>query len=282
MNILSLFDGISCLQLALKNNNKKVTNYYASEIDKKAIEITQRNFPNTIQLGTVEDIDPDQFKNKIDLMVWGSPCQDLSVLGKREGLAGERSGLFFEALKLRDAIKPRHWLMENVASMSKKNRELISEALGVESVMIDAKRFGCQSRRRLWWASWDIDSRLPSDRPIDMRLMLDPIDTQFDDITDAAKARFQRRMKKGFGHMVSDSDEPVARCFMASDIWGHTIIDRRFDPIRHRWMTQQEQEKIAGFPIGYFDGTAKTRRRHAIGNAFDVRCITAIISTLPA
>ena len=96
LRVLSLFDGISCGQVALERAEIPVEVYYASEIDKYAIQITQKNYPNTIQLGDVTKIDFTQFIGKIDLIMGGSPCQDLSIAGKRAGLQGERSGLFYK------------------------------------------------------------------------------------------------------------------------------------------------------------------------------------------
>ena len=120
MNVLSLFDGISCGRLALERAGIKVDNYYASEIDKHAIKITQYNYPDTIQLGDVTKIDFNQFKGKIDLLIGGSPCQDLSISkANRQGLRGERSGLFFTYVKARDIIQPKYFLLENNYSMPK-------------------------------------------------------------------------------------------------------------------------------------------------------------------
>ena len=133
MNILSLFDGISIAQQALKNVGIKVDNYYASEIDKYAIQITQKNFPNTIQLGDVcklgkENPYPNELLNGgCDLMVFGSPCTNLSIAKKnREGLRGSESGLFFDAIRIMYDLKPRYFLMENVKSMSQDSKDEIT------------------------------------------------------------------------------------------------------------------------------------------------------------
>ena len=125
MRVLSLFDGISCGQLALRRAGVKIDVYYASEIDKYAIQVTQKNFPNTIQLGDVTKIDFTQFIGKIDLLIGGSPCQDLSIAKKdRKGLEGSRSGLFFKYVEALQTIKPKYFLLENVASMKKEDRDI--------------------------------------------------------------------------------------------------------------------------------------------------------------
>ena len=99
MRVLSLFDGISCGQVALERAGIPIEVYYASEIDKYAIQVTQKNYPKTIQLGDVREIDFTKFIDKIDLIIGGSPCQDLSIAGKRKGLEGERSGLFYKYIE---------------------------------------------------------------------------------------------------------------------------------------------------------------------------------------
>ena len=156
-NILSLFDGISGTQQALKNLGFEfdgVNNiYHSSEIDKYAIQITQKNFPNTKQLGSVIGLDVSSLKDKIDLLSFGFPCQDLSVAKKdRKGLNGERSGLFYEALRVLKEIKPKYFLAENVASMSKEMQLIISKELfNISAVSINSALLTAQTRKRLYW-----------------------------------------------------------------------------------------------------------------------------------
>ena len=136
-NVLSCFDGISCGQLALVRAGHTYDNYYASEVDKYAIQITQKNFPQTIQLGDIKTVWSRNLP-QIDLIMGGSPCQDLSIAGKRAGLGGERSGLFWHFVRLVRTCKPKYFLLENVASMTKENRDIMSEALGVEPILINS------------------------------------------------------------------------------------------------------------------------------------------------
>ena len=152
MKILSLFDGMSVAQQALKELGKNIEVYCASEIDKYAIAVTQSNFPDTVQLGDVSKMKLLEPTDQIDLLIGGSPCQDLSIAKKnREGLKGERSGLFYEYVRIRDEVKPKYFILENVASMPKEAKEVISEALGVEPVMINASLVSAQNRKRLFW-----------------------------------------------------------------------------------------------------------------------------------
>lgn len=154
MNVLSLFDGISCGQLALRRAGVRIDKYYASEIDKYAIQVTQHNFPNTIQLGDVTKVDFTQFVGKIDLLIGGSPCQDLSVAKKdRKGLDGSRSGLFFKYVEALRTIKPKYFLLENVASMRKEDRDTITKIMGVEPIMINSALLSAQQRKRYYWTN---------------------------------------------------------------------------------------------------------------------------------
>ena len=128
MKVLSLFDGISCARVALERAGIPVEEYYASEIDKYAIQISQKNYPDIQHIGSVVDIRGENYKD-VELLVGGSPCQDLSIAGKRKGLGGERSGLFYEYVRTLKEVKPKYFILENVASMSKESRIAITRAL---------------------------------------------------------------------------------------------------------------------------------------------------------
>lgn len=153
MKILSLFDGISCGQVALERANIPVEVYYASEIDKYAIQITQKNYPNTIQLGDINNIDFTKFIGKIDLIMGGSPCQDLSIAGKRAGLAGERSGLFYKFVEAIEVIKPKYFLLENNVGMPKEAYEEISRLMGCYPIEINSALVSAQTRKRYYWTN---------------------------------------------------------------------------------------------------------------------------------
>ena len=129
MNVLSLFDGISIARQALKNIGVEVGNYYASEIDKYAIQVSQKNWPTIWQIGSVVDIKSENYSN-IDLLIGGSPCQDLSIAKKgRKGLSGDRSGLFYEYVRILKDVKPKFFILENVNSMPKEEKETITKEL---------------------------------------------------------------------------------------------------------------------------------------------------------
>lgn len=157
LRVLSLFDGISCGRVALERAGIPVEVYYASEIDKYAIQVTQKNYPNTIQLGDINNIDFTQFIGKIDLIMGGSPCQDLSIAGKRKGLKGERSGLFYKFVEAIEVIKPKYFLLENNYNMPEEAKEEITRLLRVSPVLIDSAFFSAQRRKRLYWSNLNID-----------------------------------------------------------------------------------------------------------------------------
>ena len=136
MKVLSLFDGISCGQVALERAGIKVDNYFASEIDKYAIKVTQKNYPNTIQLGDVCNIKGNELP-KIDLLIGGSPCQGFSFAGKQLNFNDPRSELFFEFVRILKEVKPKYFLLENV-KMKKEYQNVISKHLGVEPIEINS------------------------------------------------------------------------------------------------------------------------------------------------
>jgi len=170
MKILSLFDGISIAQQAFKELGFEVE-YYASEIDKYAIQITKKNHPNTEQLGDIKDIDCTGgllhygkgrlAETDIYFLIGGSPCQDLSIAKKnREGLNGKRSGLFWEYVRILKELKPKYFILENVASMPKEAKQTITETLwDIEPVMINASLVSAQNRKRLFWVGKLADKR---------------------------------------------------------------------------------------------------------------------------
>lgn len=155
MKVLSLFDGISCARVALKKLNIPVEKYYASEIDKYAIQISQKNWRDVEHVGNVEMLRGGYFENiGIDLLIGGSPCQDLSIAkAGRQGLKGARSGLFWEYVRMLKEVKPKYFILENVASMSKEDKAIITETLGVEPIMIDAALVSGQQRKRYFWTN---------------------------------------------------------------------------------------------------------------------------------
>lgn len=152
INVLSLFDGLSCGSIALERAGIKVNNYFASEIDKWAIQIANKNYPGIIQLGDVTKFDETKLP-KIDLLIGGSPCQDLSSAGKGKGLIkGDRSKLFFVYVYMLKQLKPKYFLLENVR-MKQEYQDIISDLLGVQPIKINSSLVSGQNRVRLYWTN---------------------------------------------------------------------------------------------------------------------------------
>jgi len=150
-NALSLFDGMSCGQIALKKLGIKIGNYYASEIDKYAMQITKKNFPETKFIGDVRSVKGKDYKD-IDLLLGGSPCQGFSLAGKQLNFEDPRSKLFFEYVRILKEVKPKYFLLENV-KMKKEYQDIITEYLGVEPIKINSSLLSAQNRERLYWTN---------------------------------------------------------------------------------------------------------------------------------
>lgn len=173
MKVLSLFDGMSCGQLALHRAGIPVTQYFASEIDKHAITVAQKNFPNTIQMGDVRQVRQmasHGLFNDIDLLIGGSPCQGFSFAGKQLAFDDPRSALFFEYVWTLAAIRSANpnvkFLLENV-KMKKEHLDVISQVLGVQPILINSALVSAQNRNRYYWANWSISQ--PADKGILLR-----------------------------------------------------------------------------------------------------------------
>jgi len=170
MNVLSLFDGISCARVALDRAGIEVNAYMASEIEKNAIKISEKNYPDIIRVGSVVRL---EVEGQVDLLIGGSPCTDLSIAKKdRKGLEGDKSCLFWEFVRIKKECNPQWFILENVASMPKADRDIITREMGVEPVMFNASLVSAQCRKRLFWTNIPFD--LPADRGIMLKDILQP------------------------------------------------------------------------------------------------------------
>lgn len=168
MNVLSLFDGMSGARVALERMGVEIKNYYASEIDKYCLQISQKNYPDNIQLGDVTKIDARELP-PIDLLIGGSPCQGFSVAGKGLNFEDPRSQLFFEYVRLLKEIKPKYFLLENVR-MKKEWCDVITDIMGVQPILINSALVSAQNRNRLYWTN------IPGvEQPADKEIMLKDI-----------------------------------------------------------------------------------------------------------
>ena len=312
MNVLSLFDGISCGQLALERANINVDCYYASEINQNCIQLTQRHFPNTIQLGDVCKIDDNVLKTlpKIDLLIAGSPCQNLSRAGNGMGLKGDESKLFYEYVRVLKWIKEKNnpnikFLLENV-EMKNSNKEIISNELKTQPILINSKLVSAQNRPRLYWCNFDVD--LPNDKNIKLKDIL--IDENIDlvkknglkfDIRLSEKSMnlvfihnnqiaVKQATKQGFIYAL-DGDGINLQFPTSKTRRGRVIkqksstLDRQCDCCVLindviRKLNINELEKLQTLPVDYTIGFSENERKSMIGNGWTVDVIAHIFKNL--
>jgi DNA-cytosine methyltransferase len=206
MNVLSLFDGMSCGQIALRKLGIKVDNYFASEVDKYAIKVSSENFPNTIHLGDVTKID---FKAlpKIDLLIGGSPCQGFSFAGKQLNFNDPRSALFFEFVRALQETNPKYFMLENVV-MKQEYQDVISEHLGVKPFFINSALVSAQTRKRLYWTNLPVSQ--PEDKRIFLKDILEILPLEPTYLSDETFKRLD-----GYGVKFVTGFEDKARCLSA-------------------------------------------------------------------
>ena len=175
--VLSLFDGMSCGQIALQRAGIKVENYFASEIDKYAIQVAKHNYPNTKHIGSVVDVKGSDLP-QIDLLIGGSPCQGFSFAGKQLNFDDPRSKLFFEFVRLKNECNPTYFLLENV-KMKKEYEDIITEYLGVKPIAINSELFSAQDRKRIYWTNINFKA-LPTENKLTVEDILeDEVDVKY-------------------------------------------------------------------------------------------------------
>lgn len=210
MNVLSLFDGISCGRVALERAGLSVASYTAVEIEKNATAISKKNYPDIIRHGDVRTFTST---DKYDLLIGGSPCTDLSIAKKnRQGLEGNQSSLFWEYVRIKKECEPTYFILENVASMPKKDRDIITETLGVEPVLFNASLVSAQCRKRLFWTN--ITFELPDDRGILLKdILQSEVDEKFyvkNGLNKTAQTGRNETKKLGY---VGDVDHQATRVY---------------------------------------------------------------------
>lgn len=273
MNALSLFDGISCLQQSLKEAAIKVDKYYASEIDKNSIKVTQRNFPKTIQLGNVVDVDFNSL-GRINFLGGGSPCQDISNLNKKkEGLKGKKSSLFYKYLQAKEALKPDWWLLENVVGTDsiKITKELKCRPLRLNSNLVSA-----QNRNRLYWTNIPVNS-MPQKKRFTLS---DILETNVDEkyYQSAAwntwwVANRDFQLSKGYSSLNATKASCLTARMYAS--WnGNFIQDER----GIRRLTIRECERLQTLPDFYTQGIPEPAAYKALGDCWTIKTIVHILN----
>ena len=279
MNVLSLFDGISCGQVALNRAGVEYDKYYASEIKPHAINITQHNYPNTIQLGDIKELKGDDLP-KIDLLFGGSPCQDFSRANKvQKGVDGEKSGLFWEYIRVLREVKPTYFLLENVR-MKKEWQDLISEELGVQPVRINSSLVSGVMCDRFYWTNIPFDG-LPKDKGVKLG---DIIDNGYVD------------REKGLCLLESYSrplKNPVkiARRYFLYGFWQVVFKDEyTYNKLKEnyelaeegdvRYMTHREMERVQTIPMDYTSMVSRNDAACVLGDGWTVDVIAHIFGGL--
>jgi site-specific DNA-cytosine methylase len=296
MNVLSLFDGIGVAYLALKRAGIKVDNYFASEIDLNASRVALSNHPDIIQLGDVKAVKGSAL-SRIDLLIGGSPCTNLSSMGKQEGLSGEQSKLFYEYVRLLKELKPKYFLLENVASMRTEERDKISALVGVEPILINSSLVSAQCRKRLYWTNIP-GVGLPSDKKI---MFQDIVSGGFVDrekshalLTNQlpqTEVGLNRYLFKCTGQIVFkekyfaelDKGTKAERfCNMQKLRLLNKEKNKSFKNGVFRNITIHEAEALQTLPKDYTAGIALSNRFRALGNSFTCDVIAYILSKLPS
>lgn len=303
MNVLSLFDGISCGQVALERAGIEITNYLASELDKNAIKVTQSNHPNTIQIGDVTKVKGADLP-KIDLLIGGSPCQGFSFAGKQLNFDDPRSKLFFEFVRLLKECKPKFFLLENV-KMKKEYQDVISDYLGVQPLEINSSLVSAQNRKRLYWTNIPNVS-IPKDKKLELSGIVE--DSPIEYWGCAVRGRYNSdgsttqkleisKSKKSNALTTVKKDSMVAAAIrnqvtkdgvkeflnIRKDLKSNCVVGSFYKKLNgvlcdgyYRTLTAIECERLQTLPDGYTNVISETQRYRALGNGWTVDVIAHI------
>lgn len=291
--MLSLFDGISCGRVALQRAGIGVGRYFAAEIDYHAIAVSQDNYPDIIQVGDVTKIsykngmlitEHGTYQVRIDLVIGGSPCQSLSLMGHQEGLAGI-SGLFYHYHRILEEIRvynPKvNFLLENVVG-NKKGTNEITRLMGVDPISIDSSLLSAQNRKRFYWT--DIENvQQPEDSGI---LLEDILEDEPDETSVLTAARLnwllngngQKTIKKRYS-TIDGFGLGKAGCLTArSDAsWNGNYVTRNGEMTK---LTCTEYERLQTLPDGYTKSAKTSERYKMVGNAWTVDVIAHILKNM--
>lgn len=312
INVLSLFDGISCGQIALNRAGIEYENYFASEIDKYAIKITQANYPNTIQLGDVTKVDVSTLP-KIDLLIGGSPCQGFSLAGKKLNFEDERSKLFFEYLRILNELKDINpnlkFLLENV-KMKRECIEVIDNLLGVKGKFINSSLISAQNRPRWYWTNTEISAI--EDKNIQL---VDILENEVDSKYYVKEGRLSwlkrfGEVKEKNGYVAFNPEKAKCLTVRSEPSWNCTYIlqwPRGYNQggikaqngktpslTTSSWpgnnlllnegfvrkLTPIECERLQTVPDGYTSVVSDTQRYKALGNGWTVDIISHIFESM--
>ena len=318
MRVLSLFDWIACWYEALVRAWIKVDAYYASEIDKYAIQIAQKNHPDIIQIWDVQKIwfSRDELwwwdilyrleddgsiylidRWPIDLLIGGSPCQWFSVAWKMLNFDDPRSKLFFEFVRILKEVKPKYFLLENV-KMKKEWQDIISRELWVEPIEINSSLVSAQSRRRLYWTNIPNVTQ-PQDKWILLKdILQENVDEEYNfskermswlvDVVDG-EVRIKQATKKGY--IVAEEWDGISLSFPNSTTRRWRVVKWKANTLVTQWdsyvydkvirkLTPIEYERLQTLPDNYTEWVSDTQRYKILGNGRTVDVIAHIFKNL--
>ena len=279
INVLSLFDGMSCGRIALERAGIKVDNYFASEIDKHAIKVTQHNYPNTIQIGDVTKISYKEgvlytengiFEiGEVDLLIGGFPCQTLSLANRGGGNVEDgKSSLFFEMLRIIQEVSPKRFLAENV-KMNTRSKELISELLGVEDIKVNSSLVSIQNRERLYWTN--LVEKIEIE---DRKILLKDLHCEDFDENLILKGKGLNKLQRPRNRAIDiNSDKTPTLMKSQEKLPTDSIVFKQGDI--YRYPTIREAELMQTVPIGYtyVEGVSYNNKMGMLGNGWTVDVI---------
>jgi len=286
MNVLSLFDGMSCGQIALNQLGFKIDNYFASEIDKDAIKIAKKNFPNMQHIGDVTKVKGSELP-KIDLFMGGSPCQGFSFAGKQLNFNDPRSALFFEFVRLLKETNPKYFLLENVR-MKTEYQDVITEHLNwIEPIAINSSLVSAQNRNRLYWTNIP-DVGQPKDKAIWLKDIFE-LNTN-EKIYTEPYYKINNKQLSYLGY-VGNSPKQATKVFstngksvcltaLGGGQGGKTGLYEIPNTRTCRKLTVTECERLQTIPDGYTEGVSNTSRYKMPGNGWTVDVIKHIFGNM--
>ncbi len=295
MNVLSLFDGMSCGQIALERVGIKIDNYFASEIDKYAIEVTQKNYPNTIQLGDVYII-LDKDLPKIDLLIGGSPCRNLSKIATqggsknwekfKKGLKGD-SYLFYEYVNILKTLKPKYFLFENV-EMTEESKNIINKELNCKPILICSSKFSAQNRKRLYWTNIPIDL-INLENITNNSCLNDILEDNVDEkyyynlpIDKCESNTLYGRLIFNFkAHDIAKRIYNItSKSPTLTSCRGGNLQKKVYQNNRCRKLTPLEYERLQTLPDNYTQGVSDSQRYNMLGDGWTVDVIVHILKNI--
>lgn len=297
LTVLSLCDGISCGRIALQRAGFKIKKYYASEIKNIAIQVTMYNYPDTIEIGDVNKIsyangtlftEKGNFEEKFDLVIFGSPCQTFSIAMKKDKRVGlqdlKKSGLFYICNRILNEVNPTYFLIENVASMSKQNKDLISEILNVEPIRIDSEIVAPALRKRYYWTN------IPQTPIVRINNNLQDILTE--GYTNRIKARcllvsdsrplkdpykmMRRFYSTGFTTLIFLNEQHYLDC--VEEFIHPTNHNEIFEGVRY--LNQEELELCQTVPCGYTKILTRNQAADVLGDGWTIDVISHLFSEI--